>query len=133
MRPGIGVAVIVVKDGKVLMGKRKNILGSGEWAFPGGHLEFHEKIEDCAKREVYEETGLIVKNIRVTTFTNDIFVKEKKHYITLFTIADYDSGKVELKEHDKCELWEWFDWDNMPEPLYLPVKNLLKQDFSFET
>jgi 8-oxo-dGTP diphosphatase len=41
-RPLIGVAVIVMKDDRVLLGKRKNSHGADTWAFPGGHLEFNE-------------------------------------------------------------------------------------------
>jgi len=63
-RPGVGVGVIIVKDNKVLLGKRKNAHGEGDWAFPGGHLEMNETWEDCVKREVMEETGIEIKNIR---------------------------------------------------------------------
>jgi 8-oxo-dGTP diphosphatase len=41
-RPKVGVGVIIKKDGKVLMGKRKNAHGDGTWSFTGGHLEFGE-------------------------------------------------------------------------------------------
>ena len=107
-RPYIGVAVIVINEGKVLLGKRKNAHGAGGWQFPGGHLEYNESIEDCAKREVFEETGLRIKGVRPGPYTNDIFLKEGKHYVTLFVIARYDSGTLEVKEPDKCEKWEWF-------------------------
>ncbi len=40
---------------------------------------------------------------RLGPYTNDVFQKEKKHYITLFVVADYDSGVLELKEPEKCE------------------------------
>ncbi len=128
-RPFVGVAVIVIKDQKVLLGKRKNSHGSGTWQFPGGHLEFNESIKDCARRELFEETGIKIKNIRFGPYTNDIFQKEKKHYITLFVVADYDSGVLELKEPEKCEKWDWFEWGKLPEPWFLPIKNLLKQNF----
>ncbi len=104
-RPLVGVAVIVIKDNKVLLGKRKNSHGSGTWQFPGGHLEFNESIKDCARRELFEETGIKIKNIRFGPYTNDVFQKEKKHYITLFVVADYDSGVLKLKEPEKCEKW----------------------------
>jgi 8-oxo-dGTP diphosphatase len=129
-RPKIGVGVVVRKDGKILLGKRKNSHGEGEWSFPGGHLEFKEAIEGCAKREVMEETGIKIKNLKLTTFTNDIFEKEGKHYVTLFVISDFDSGKLELKEPEKCEQWDWFSWNELPEPLFLPIKNLLSQEFN---
>ena len=62
-RPKVGVGVIIIKDGKVLLGKRKNAHGEGSWSFPGGHLEFNEELFDCAKREVLEETGIKIKNL----------------------------------------------------------------------
>ena len=128
-RPFVGVAVIVTKDDKVLLGKRKNSHGSGTWQFPGGHLEFNESIKACARRELFEETGIKIKNIRFGPYTNDIFNKEKKHYITLFVVADYDYGVLELKEPEKCEKWDWFECNKLPEPLFLPINNLLKQNF----
>jgi 8-oxo-dGTP diphosphatase len=129
-RPHVGVAVIVVKDGKVLLGKRKNSHGAGTWQFPGGHLEFNESIEACARREVFEETGIKIKNIRLGPYTNDIFHEEQKHYITLFVIAKYDSGRLTLKEPEKCDAWNWFEWSHLPEPSFLPILNLQKQNFS---
>ncbi|MFT4309077.1 MAG: nucleotide triphosphate diphosphatase NUDT15 [Candidatus Woesearchaeota archaeon] len=128
--PRVGVGVMIVNDNKVLLGKRKNSLGDGTWAFPGGKLDYNESIEDCAVREVLEETGLSIKNIRQGPYTNDIFVKEGIHYITVFVIADYDSGKPSVMEPNKCEGWEWFLWDDMPLPLFLPLQNLLEQGFN---
>ena len=129
-RPKVGVGVIVMKDGKVLLGKRKNAHGEGTWSFPGGHLEFNEEIESCAVREVMEETGLNIKNIRSGPFTNDIFEKEEKHYITLYLISEYASGELKIMEPEKCEKWEWFDWDKLPKPLFTPIANLLKQNYN---
>jgi 8-oxo-dGTP diphosphatase len=128
-RPFVGVAAIVIKDGKVLLGKRKNSHGSGTWQFPGGHLEFNETIENCAKREVLEETGIKIKNIKLGPYTNDIFKQEQKHYITLFVISEYESGELELREPQKCEKWGWFEWNQLPQPSFLPIINLLKQNF----
>lgn len=128
--PQVGVGVIVKKDDKILLGKRKNTHGEGTWSFPGGHLEFNEEIEDCARREVEEETGISIKNIRYATFTNDIFEEEGKHYVTLFVVCDYRRGAVSVKESHKCEKWDWFKWDNLPHPLFLPINNLLKQNFN---
>ncbi|MEJ2657170.1 MAG: NUDIX hydrolase [Desulfobacterales bacterium] len=132
MRPKIGVAVIVVKDSRVLLGKRRGSHGSGTWQFPGGHLEFGEPIEDCAKRELFEETGLSIRNIRFGPYTNDIFKTEQKHYVTLFVIADYDSGVLTVKEPKKCEKWEWFNWSQLPEPKFLPMQNLIEQNFNLK-
>ncbi len=131
-RPLIGVGVCILRDRQVLMGKRLNAHGEGCWCFPGGHLEFGEAIEECARREVYEETGIQIKNLSIGPFTNDIFTDEGKHYVTLFIIADYAGGDIDIKEPDKCEEWKWFDQDRLPDPLFLPVRNLLKKGFTFE-
>jgi len=126
----VAVAVIIIKDGKVLLGKRRGAHGEGTWAFPGGHLEYFEDLESCAKREVLEETGLRIKNLRMVGITNDIFKEEDKHYITIYFVAEPETGEPEVKEPDKCEAWEWFEWDKLPEPLFLPIRNLLKTDFN---
>jgi ADP-ribose pyrophosphatase YjhB (NUDIX family) len=129
-RPLVGVAVVVCRGGRFLLGKRKNSHGSGCWQFPGGHLEFQETIEQCAAREIFEETGLRIKNVRFGPYTNDFFHQEQKHYITLFVIADHDSGEVSLKEPEKCETWQWFYPDRLPQPLFLPIENLFKRGIS---
>lgn len=129
-RPLVGVSVIIKKGNKVLVGKRKNIPGSGTWAFPGGHLEFRESLEECVKREVMEEVGIKIKNIKFQTLTNDINPKEKTHYVTLFFTSSYNGGKVKNMEPEKCESWEWIKWEDLPHPLFLPIKNLLKQKYN---
>lgn len=132
-RPLVGIAVIVIKDNRVLLGKRKSSHGAGTWAFPGGHLEFNESIADCAVREVQEETGLCIKNLRCGPYTNDIFEAEGRHYVTLFVLADYDSGTPQVKEPHKCEKWEWSEWPPKLQPRFLPIENLLKINFRLLT
>lgn len=124
-RPMVGVGVIVIKDNTILLGKRKNAHGEGTWSPPGGHLEFGESPQACAQREVVEETGLCVTNIRFVSFTNDIFMQEDKHYVTLFMLADYQSGTPTVLEPHKCQQWAWFTWQQLPQPLFLPLENLL--------
>lgn len=129
-RPKVGVAVIVIRDGTVLCGKRKNSHGHGHWGFPGGHLEYGESWEECARRENDEETGLVISNLRYGAATNDIFAEEHTHYITIFMLADYVSGEAQIKEPEKCDGWKWFTWEELPENVFLPIKNLLQQDFN---
>ena len=127
--PKVGIGVIVVKDDKILIGKRRNAHGEGTWAFPGGHLHFDETWEECAKREVMEETGLKIKNTVFVQTTNDIMQKDRKHYITIYMKADFVSGEAKVCEPDKCEGWEWREWDDLPSPRFIPLENLLKFGF----
>jgi 8-oxo-dGTP diphosphatase len=78
-------------------------------------LEFGESFEECAAREVAEETGLKVRNIRYVTATNDIMKADNKHYITIFTVCERDDDRQEpeVLEPNKCEGWEWWSWEEL--------------------
>lgn len=128
-KPRVGVGVIIVNDNKVLLLKRKGSHGEGSWAFIGGHLEFGETLESCAKREVKEEVGIRIKNLKPVGFTNDLFPKENKHYVTLFVRAE-PIGEPKNMEPEKSSEIKWFSWDKFPTPLFIPVKSLRKQKFN---
>lgn len=124
-RPKVGVACLVWKDGKFLMGKRLGAHGAGTWSVPGGHLEFGESIEDAAAREVMEESGLKVKNIRFLALTNDCMPDEDKHYLTVWMEADWESGEPTITEPDKWVDQQWRTYQTLPSPLFEPCwKNL---------
>ncbi len=119
--PQVGVGVMIFFKGKILLGKRKGSHGEGEYAFPGGHLDYLETIESCAKRETFEETGLVIKNIKFQFLANVRHYKPK-HYLHIGVIADYQSGRVQLREPEKCESWGWYDLNKLPKPLFKMVK-----------
>lgn len=125
-RPHIGVGVMVWKGDRLLLGKRISAHGENSWQFPGGHLEFGETVAECAQREVKEETGIHIRNLVQCGYTNDVFINADKHYVTLFIASDYDFGELTVEEPDKCEQWGWFEWNALPEPLFLPIRNFLK-------
>lgn len=126
-RPRIGVAVILIRDGKVLIGRRLSAShGHDTWQFPGGHLEFGESIADCAVREVAEETGLEATVTGYGPFTNDVFIDAGKHYVTLFVLASAPSGIAQVMEPEKCAEWRWCPWDTLPEPRFRSIRHLLE-------
>jgi len=133
--PRIGVGVIVQRGGHVLLGRRRSTShGDGGWQFPGGHLEWGESVADCARREVREETGLEVRITGQGPFTNDYFAGAEpgadKHYVTLFVLAESAAGEPQRLEPHKCDAWEWFTWDALPTPLFLPIVHLLEGGFT---
>lgn len=127
--PRVGIGVFVFRNGKFLMGKRMGSHGEGSWSVPGGHLEFSESFEETAQREVLEETGLKIKNIRFGAITNDYFKEEHKHYVTIWMVSEYESGEATILEPDKYIEQNWFDFDTLPQPLFLPWNQLLKSEF----
>ncbi|MDO8663505.1 MAG: NUDIX domain-containing protein [Candidatus Wildermuthbacteria bacterium] len=113
----IGVGVMIFKEGKVLLGKRKGSYAYGEYASPGGHLEYLESFEDCARRETLEEAGIEIENIRFQFLAN-VNKYHPKHYVHVNLIADWKSGEPKTMEPDKCEGWAWYDLNNLPKPLF---------------
>ena len=125
-RPQVGMGIFVWKDGKFLMGKRKGAHGADTWSLPGGHIEFGESWEDTAAREVMEETGLKINNVRFVAATNDIMPTDNKHYITIWMDADWASGEPINLEPDKCEALEWRTFESLPSPLFEPYWSNLR-------
>ncbi len=127
LRPIIGVGVVIWREQKILLGERISKDENNSWQFPGGHLENTESVIACAQREVHEETGLQVKNLRHFGFTDKPFITAQKKYITLLVSCDYQSGEVETREPDKCAGWQWFDYQQLPSPLFQPISSFLSQ------
>ena len=123
--PRVGVAVIIERNGQVLLVKRKNAHGAGSWAVPGGHLEFGEALEECAVRETREEVGIDISGVRFAAITNDIFPKEGSHYITIWMRAASSEGEPCIAAHREVGEVGWFSWEALPAPLFLPLQNLL--------
>ncbi len=126
-RPYIGVGVLVWKGDYLLLGKRLDSHGDTVWQFPGGHLEIGESVKQCAVREVREETGLDVAEMRQSGYTDELFSKAGRNYVTLYISANYISGEARVLEPEKCQCWQWFHYNKMPAPLFEPITNLLKQ------
>jgi 8-oxo-dGTP diphosphatase len=122
----VGVGVMLFKDGKILLAKRKNSTGAGEYCWPGGKMEFGESFAECAKRETREETGLEITNIRFLRLMNLKYENPAKHFVDIELMADWQSGEPKLLEPEKFESWAWYDLNELPEPLFLPQKTALE-------
>ena len=121
----VGIGVMIMKDKKVLLGKRKGSHGEGEYAWPGGHMEYMESFESCAKREVMEETGMEVENIRFIRLLN-LKTYAPKHYIDIGLVADWKSGEPKIIEKDRTEGWDWYDIDKLPKPLFSTIPTYIE-------
>lgn len=113
----IGACVIVTNSqgSKILLGKRLNSYRSGWYGMPGGRLDVGEPLDECAKRELVEETAIMAKSVE---FLGTIRENQGKydfiHFV--FKCNEYE-GTVTLTEPDKCEGWEWYSLDNLPKPI----------------
>ena len=120
------VAVVVTSHEHVLFGRRRLGDDGFEWQLPGGWVQSGESLQQAARREVLEETGLILRELRFAGFTNNIF-SPRKHSISLnFEAECVDSGALVTTENEKCQGWEWKRWADVNERLFLPLR-LLRQ------
>ena len=125
-RPMVGIGVLVIDQDKILLGERINSHGAGSWALPGGHLEFGETPEECAIRELEEETGLQAHRVKRGPWVNNV-IDETKHYITILMVVEKFEGQISLKEPEKCKKWDWFDVGHLPANLFAPLASQLKE------
>jgi 8-oxo-dGTP diphosphatase len=124
-RPKVGIAVIIFRNNKILLGKRKGSHGEGEYSSPGGHLEYMESIEECAKREVLEETGMEIENIKFLRLMN-LKDYNPKHYIDIAVTCDWKSGEPKVMEPEKCEAWGWYSIDEIPTQLFKSFPSIIE-------
>ena len=88
-QPIIGVGAVIIKDGKILLEKRKNEPGKGKWSIPGGLVELGENVEQTVMREVEEETGLEVEKPEHIDVVDNIIRDESGRVKYHFVIIDY--------------------------------------------
>jgi 8-oxo-dGTP diphosphatase len=136
---GAGFGVLVIRDDKVLLGKRHDdpekasseMSGEGTWTMPGGKLEFGESFEDGAIRELKEETNIDARRVKVMCIENSI--GPKAHFVTIGLFAEEFEGEAMVMEPDEITQWEWFGLDSLPEKIFPPSRYVLERylDSSF--
>jgi 8-oxo-dGTP diphosphatase len=131
--PMVGVGVMILKKGKVLLGKRHDdpekadseLHGEGTWTMPGGKLDFGEKLVDVVEREVFEETGVKIdkKKLTLISVTDDIL--EDVHFVTIGYLCKNFPGEPKVMEPDEITKWEWFDPKKLPSKIFPPSQKIL--------
>jgi len=129
---GVGVGIMILKDNKILLGKRNQdpnkadseLHGEGTWTMPGGKLRFGESFAAGAEREVFEETGLRIKSVEVISLSNDIV--EDAHFVTIGLLCLDFEGEVETMEPEEIIEWKWFSLDQLPDLIFFPSEKVIK-------
>jgi len=124
-RPKVGVGIIIIRNGKVLIGERLAGHGASTFMLPGGHVEHGETFEETARREVEEETGLKdITILKLVSLSNKLVYE--KHYVTIGMLAESLSGEPINTEPNISKNWKWYDIKNLPENMFLPSKKMLE-------
>ena len=133
MKPGLGGGVMIIKEGKILLGLRNpnkekassELQGQGTWTMPGGKVEFMEKLVDAAKRELEEETSLKATKLDLLCISDDM--TNTAHYVTVgFIVREY-TGEAKAMEPETILEWKWFDLNDLPTNLYNPSKKCIEK------
>jgi len=117
---GVGVgAIIVDSTGRLFLARRgpqaKN--ERGLWEFPGGSVEFGERLADALKREMREEYGIEVEVRELLDVVDHILPDEGQHWVSPTFICTIVSGEPTVREAAKCTEIGWFAPDQMPDDL----------------
>ena len=126
-RPAVTADCVVVTretDPKVLLIQRGGEPFKGCWAFPGGFLEMDETTEECAIRELEEETGMVVKGLRQIGAYSKVDRDPRGRTITVAYLAIVDAP-IAVKGLDDAAKAEWFPIAALP-PLAFDHADIMK-------
>lgn len=135
---GVGVgAMIHNEDGQLFLAKRgaeaKN--ERGLWEFPGGAVEFGEKLDEALKREIREEFGIEIQVGELLDVVDHILPKEGQHWVSPTFLCTITEGIPRILEPEKCSDIGWYHPDRMPEGMTMISEHNLKHyraKFSYE-
>ncbi len=100
--PIAGVLGIVLKDGKILLGRRNVKPEINKWTLPGGRIEKGELLEDAVLREIKEETGFDVEIIKFLDICQDI--KNNLHAINIVYLCKLKNNEQTIIDGEFSEL-----------------------------
>ena len=118
-RPLVGVGVVFVREDKVFLAKRQGSHGEDTWASAGGHLEWGESLEECARREAKEELGVVVGDLQFLCLSN--IIAYDRHYVNVEFLGEIGDQEPHLAEPEAFSEFGWFPLDDLPQPLYVAI------------
>jgi len=125
----VGAAILIVDEqNRLLLMKRSD---SGCWGPPGGATEPGEVVDEAARREAFEETGLQVRGVSLFgVFSGpELYYKypngDEVYNVTIVYLSSDFSGAVQLN-HEHAE-WRWLTIDEIPENISPPIKPVIKK------
>ncbi len=117
---GVGVGAILINDqGQLFLSQRGPLARNerGLWEFPGGSVEFGEKLADALKREIQEEFGVPIEVGALLDISDHILPDESQHWVSPTFLCRIISGTPSIQEPGKCSQIGWFDLAHLPENL----------------
>jgi 8-oxo-dGTP diphosphatase len=123
-RPGVGCGAAIVRDGRLLLVRRKTPPEAGCWNLPGGKVDFGERVEDAIVREIAEEIGVQIALLRRLGIAQMIGLDDQ-HWVAPIHLARIVAGEPENREPDKHEGILWAPLDAPPSPLGVAAREAI--------
>ncbi len=133
---GVGVGAIIINErGEVFLAKRGPLAKNerGLWEFPGGSVEFGEKLADALRREIREEYGLEIEVGALLDVVDHILPEEGQHWVSPTYLCKPLAGAAEprILEPGKCTAIGWFAPSQAPEDLTVISRHNLAHYLEF--
>ncbi|RLL43692.1 NUDIX domain-containing protein [Oceanobacillus piezotolerans] len=128
--PG-AVAIILDEKGRILLQQRTH--PKGAWGIPGGLMELGESTEEVAKREVYEETGLIMDHLQLLNVYSgpqyfSVAANGDEYYsVSICYYTNEFSGEIRMDSSESMEL-QFFYPEDMPDNI-VKTHRIMLNDF----
>jgi 8-oxo-dGTP diphosphatase len=114
-RPAVTVdAILINKHLEVLLIERGREPYKGKWALPGGFIDMDESLETACARELREETGLEVENLKQFKAFGDVYRDPRHRTISVIFYA-FTEGKLNAQAGDDAANVQWFSISHLPE------------------
>jgi 8-oxo-dGTP diphosphatase len=113
---GVGCGAAILRDGRLLLVKRRKAPEAGFWSLVGGKVDFLERAEDAVVRETFEEVGVRIEIGALLCLVEMIGI-DRQHWLSPVYRATIESGEPVNREPDKIAAIGWFALDDPPAPL----------------
>lgn len=115
--PGLGCGLAILREGKLLLYRRRNAPEAGSWSIVGGKVDHMERAINSARREAQEESGLIIGMVELLCISEQIIEEERQHWLSLIYVTEDFAGEARVMEPEKLPEFGWFPLDALPAPL----------------
>ena len=120
---GVGVGAVIVQhdDGRLFLALRGPAAKNerGLWEFPGGSVEFGERLADALRREILEEYGMEIEVGDLLDVVDHLLPDEGQHWVSPTFVCRVIAGEPLIREPGKCAGIGWFAVDDLPAQLTL--------------
>ena len=124
--PKVAAAVLIERDGRVLLVRRAGEPFRGFWSLPAGFINGGEDPAEAAVRECLEETGL---HVRLTRLLDIIPGKEHPRGADFIIVYQAEVIAGDLTPNDDADAVEWFERENLPQLAFRATQIVLSRDF----